>query len=105
MSEIYIEVSETTNMAMVCIPYGMEEKLWQFHVVFTELDHLRTRIVTVIDNNGGSEQGERFKNKVVTNEDYRMVDFDYESENDDVKMKVKLSVFFSRSIRMIKVSW
>lgn len=103
MREIYFEVPETTNMTTVSIPCGNGGELWQFHVVFTELDHLRTRVVTVIDNNRDSEQGERFQNKVVTNEKYRMVDFDYESVEDD--LKVRLSVFFSKSIRIIKVSW
>ncbi len=105
MNKIYIEVPKNTNEATVSVPCRNEELLWQFHVVFSELEHLKTRIVTVIDNNCESEPEGRFRNQVVTNKNNRWVVFDYAVSEDDFEMKIKISVHFCKNIRMIEVSW
>lgn len=105
MNEICFNVSETTNETTVSLPCGKGDILWQFHIIFAEWENIKTRIVTVIDNGCGDRSKRTVQSKIVENENYRLVDFDYQTGKDDTKMKVKISVMFSKSTRLIKVSW
>jgi hypothetical protein len=96
MNKIIIEVPTTQNEARISIPYGENEDLWQFFVLFSDCKELSNeRIVTVFDKKPGEKSGK-------ANIDIgRETEFTYEHEGKSVKLEIK----FLKGIRLIRVSW
>lgn len=105
MNKIYIEVPKNTDNVQVSVPCRNGELLWSFQVIFTEIERIKTRIVTVYDNGCEDDTKKSIQSKIANNENYRLVEFDYEIDEEDSKMAVKISVFFSKEVRMLSVSW
>lgn len=105
MNKIYIEVPKTTDNVQVSIPCRNGDLLWSFQVIFTEIERIKTRMVTVYDNGCEDDTKRVVQTKIADNKNQRLVEFDYEIDEDDLKMAVKLSVFFSKGIRMVYVTW
>lgn len=106
MSKIYIEVPKTTNTTTLSIPCGKEgDDLWQFTVMFEECEYLRSRVVTVLDNNCDDREEMTVQSQVVKNGNDRTTVFEYHIDQTDLKADVTITVFFCKENRIIVVEW
>lgn len=105
MGKIYFDVPKNTDTVQVSIPCRNDDLLWSFQVVFTEIERIKTRIVTIYDNGCENESKISVQSKIVNNKNHRLVEFEYKIEEEDLKMAIKLSVFFSKEYRMIIAEW
>lgn len=106
MRQIYIEVPTTTNEVMVSIPYRSDELLGRIHVIFTELEETKVRIVTVRAKDSEDDQEWSIQSKQVTNKDMRTVEFEYDFRDDDgIQLHVSMKIMLSYSHRCIMVDW
>lgn len=106
MRQIYIEVPTTTNEVMMSIPYRDEELLGKIHVIFTELEESKVRIVTVRIKDSEDDKKWSIHSKQVTNKDMRTVKFEYDFRDDDgIKLHVSMKIMLSYSHRCIMVDW
>jgi hypothetical protein len=96
MNKIIIEVPISQNEARFSIPYGENEDLWQFFVLFSDCKELANeRIITVFDKKPGEKSGK------ASIDMGRETEFMYEYGG----MNVKLEIKFFKGVRLIRVSW
>ena len=89
--------------ATLSIPCGDDESLWHFTVIFNENEYLHKRLVTVMDNFDDGENP-AVQSMLVTNENNRTATFEYHMDK-DVKVDVKLSVYYCKECRIITAEW
>lgn len=106
MRQIYIEVPTTTNEVMMSIPYRNDELLGKIHVIFTELDESKVRIVTVRAKDSEDDKEWSIQSKQVMSKNMRTVEFEFDFRDDDgIKIHVSTKIMFSYSHRCIMVDW
>lgn len=100
MRNIYIEVPTTTNEVMMSIPYRNDELLGKIHVIFTELDESKVRIVTVRAKDSEDDKDWSIQSKQVMSKNMRTVEFDFDFRDDDgIKLHVSTKIMLSYSHR------
>lgn len=106
MRQIYIEVPTTTNEVMMSIPYRNDELLGKIHVIFTELDESKVRIVTVRAKDSEDDEEWSIQSKQVMSKNMRTVEFDFDFRDDDgIELHVSMKIMLSYSHRCIMVDW
>jgi hypothetical protein len=107
MHTISMEVPRTTDRLTIGVPVDeFEDCLWSFEIIFNEIEHLKTRLVTILDNNcGDREKGLNIRNQIANNDNMRLVEFNYEINKDDIKANITIKVFFSKKYRIVFVEW
>ena len=106
MRQIYIEVPTTTDEVMMSIPYRNDELLGKIHVIFTELDESKVRIVTVRAKDSEDDEEWSIQSKQVMSKNMRTVEFDFDFRDDDgIKLHVSMKIMLSYSHRCIMVDW
>lgn len=104
MRQIYVEIPKTTNETMISIPCGKDgDILWSFQIVFIESETLNARVVTVCDNGCEDEENMSAQSQIIKNKNDRLALFEYHIDKNDLKMDVKLKVFFSKEYRIVEV--
>lgn len=107
MRNIYIEVPTTTNEVMMSIPYRNDELLGKIHVIFTELDESKVRIVTVRAKDSEDDKDWSIQSK--SGDEPKIcgtVEFDFDFRDDDgIKLHVSTKIMLSYSHRCIMVDW
>ena len=84
MRQIYIEVPTTTNEVMMSIPYRNDELLGKIHVIFTELEESKVRIVTVRTKDSEDDKNWSIQSKQVMSKNMRTVEFEHDFGDDDL---------------------
>lgn len=105
MSKIYIEVPTNTNETIISVPCGDDELLWQFQIIFTELEYSKIRIISIRDNGCDEGLDWNLASREVTKENYKNVNFEYSMIKDDFEIHIKISVIFGENVRLIKADW
>jgi hypothetical protein len=107
MHKISVEVPKTTDRITIGIPCGKEEEcVWSFEIIFNEIKHLKTRIVTILDNNcGDTEKEVTIRNQISNNDNKRLTEFNYSIDEDGIKADITIKVFFSKNYRVVFVDW
>lgn len=104
MNKIYVVVSITTKQTTLSIPCGDvdDERLWDFTVIFNEIEYSHKQLVTVMNNFDGENPA--FQSMLVTNENDCTATFEYHIDK-DIKADIKLSVYYCKECRVITVEW
>ena len=106
MRKIYIEVPTNTNEVMVSIPYRNEELLGKIHLIFTELETSKVRIMTVRTNDSDDDSKWSIQSRMVTNKNMRTVEFGVEfGDDENTIIHVSLKVMFSKTVRCVIIDW
>jgi hypothetical protein len=107
MHTISMEVPKTTDKITIGVPLSEDgDCVWSFEIIFNEIKHLKTRLVTILDNNcGNSEKELNIRNQIADNNNMRLVEFDYAIYEDNIKANIMIKVFFSKKYRIVFVEW
>ena len=106
MGKIYIEVPTNTNEVMVSIPYRNEELLGKIHLIFTELETSKVRIMTVRTNDSDDDSKWWIQSHMVTNKNMRTVEFGVEfGDDENTIIHISLKVMFSKTVRCVIIDW